>query len=337
MVKPITQVLKTNQDLVEAKRECVVGQSSPWLISFEKLDLRFELVFWFGCQVLWHGVVEGEGIFQRLVNEDLLTSLLRVCRDEIENLHIVAGSALDTIAFRIDLIQHLNDTLAVISWKSSILHDLNLSLFAEVSRTTLSSVVQDGDLEVATILVSHGNSWGNRVVVRGDISILFSHIVGIVRVKVSLLHGQSIWISPELALWIKSIIELPVDSDIFSIAGLFVKWDTVKLDLILNDFLKEFWGESHSNDGLFLGSGIGVDEGVLVEECSLLEDDVCIQLRVWIVVLSHIWSFPFWPYSICSLWSQSSHFLQSSKVLIINISSSLWILEPRFLMRLVVP
>lgn len=82
-------------------------------------------------------------------------------------------------------------------------------------------------------------------------------------VEISLKHDKRIGISPEFTLWIKTVIELPIDSNILtSVVG--TDWKLVNENFKFYEFVEVFWRESDFCNGLLLGSSVVKYERVLV-------------------------------------------------------------------------
>jgi hypothetical protein len=254
---------------------------------------------------------------------------------KVKDLHVVFSSDFDTEAISVSFVELLDDSLVVVIGKSSVLHDLNLGFATDVSGTSLSSVVHDGDLEVAAVLISHGYGWVNGVVVGGDVLELFVDLEIVVVVKLSLLHGKSIRVCPKLALWVESIEKLPVDCNVFT-SAISSKRNGVHLNLELNHFLEELWWKSHSDNSLLLSALVVENEGVLVKVGSLLIKDVGVQLRVRVVIMCIVWSFPLRSEGVGALITLSLHLLNGSEFIIWNILPSLWVLKKWLCVRLVI-
>jgi hypothetical protein len=103
-------------------------------------------------------------------------------------------------------------------------------------------------------------------------------------VEISLKHDKRIGISPEFTFWIKTVIELPVNCNIFtSIVGTDRK--LVDENFKFYELIEIFWRESNLCDGLLLGSLVIKNEGVLVQKNTLLIYDISIQLREFVGIL----------------------------------------------------
>ena len=54
--------------------------------------------------------------------------------------------------------------------------------------------------------------------------------------------------------------------------------NAIKFNFVLDDLLEESWGEPDPDDSLLLCRSIGEDQSVLVEESTLLIDDICVKI-----------------------------------------------------------
>jgi len=103
-------------------------------------------------------------------------------------------------------------------------------------------------------------------------------------VEVSLKHKKRIGISPEFTFWVKTVIELPIDGNIFtSVVGTDRK--LVNENFKLYKLTEILWRESDLCDGLLLSSFVIENESILVQQNTLLIHDICIQLRESVGVL----------------------------------------------------
>jgi len=181
-------------------------------------------------------------------------------------------------------IKWFGNSFVVIFSNSSVLQKFDVGFTREISWSTLSSIVHDGYLKIASVLVSHNDCWVNWIVVRRDIGGLFTVRVWFSMVEISLKHNKSIGISPEFTFWIKTVIELPINSNIFSsIVG--TDRNLVNHNFKFYELIKISRRKSDLCDSLLLSSFVIENDSILVQQNTLLIYDICIQLREFIGIL----------------------------------------------------
>jgi len=183
-------VLESNEDLVLSQWE------SNILTTLEVIKLNVSFWRWFGGIV---GVIEGEEVLEWLIDDKLLLSLKRLGGASIKDLEPVSGIDLETISIAVSLIEYLDNTLVVINDESSVVDELDGTIYKSC-RSTLRFLVHNSNLSHirtgVVVEVSHGNSGVHWVVVRGDILVcaqieLWSFILN------SCLHFKTVGVSIE--------------------------------------------------------------------------------------------------------------------------------------------
>jgi len=187
MIESICKVFKADKNFVKAQWESMISDCTLRLISLKQLYLTLKLLSL--CLVFRNCIIKAKVVDQGLINENLLISFFRWGLQKVKDLHVVFSSDFDTEAIFVRFVELLDDSLVVIIGKSSVLHDLNLGFATDVSGTSLGSVVHDGDLKVAAVLISHGDGRVDGVVVGGDVLEFLVDLEIVVVVKLSLLHG----------------------------------------------------------------------------------------------------------------------------------------------------
>ena len=221
------------------------------------LDPWAELVFRRWCQISSLVVLESIILHQWILNGQLLFSLDRRVILEVEDLHPVSCGDLDANTITVGLVQCLNSTFVIILSKTSMLHQLDWSFAIQISRSSLGPIIHDSDLKVRSIDISHGNGWVNWIVVRTNRWICDFKLVLITFVDVSFNHLEAVWICPELTLWVKSIIKLPIHDDIFTLV-VFLNRDLVELNFEFYHFLEIFRWKPNFDNTLLLFLTFGV-------------------------------------------------------------------------------
>lgn len=144
--------------------------------------------------------------------------LLRFCFLEIEYLEHVLGSHLEALIPVSDifaLIKSISNAFTIVLCQSTVLHQLNSRFITEIGRPSLGAIVHYCDLNVASILISHGYGRCDRVVVLGK-CLICAILAPVSFVQIPFNHTKRIWVCKELALRIEAIEELPIDSQILT-------------------------------------------------------------------------------------------------------------------------
>lgn len=89
-------------------------------------------------------------------------------------------------------------------------------------------------------------------------------------------HTHGVGVRPESPLWIKSIKELPVHSNILTLE--IVDADRIQQDFEFDDILPEFWRESNVDDASLILIDILKCDTPLFKEVAALVGDLLIQL-----------------------------------------------------------
>lgn len=251
--------------------------------------------------------IEVEEVDWRLLLPQLLRSLLRFRLLGIEYLQVIPGVALDAETVELCLVERLVWRHVITVEHSSILHQLNIGPLCEVGRATLRPLVHDIHLNCRlTALVTHRDgriNWievgRDRLVVRQSRFVERS-ISNLHFLNVSLDHTEGIGVCPEPALWIKSVIELPVDSNVLALE--IVDVDGVEEHFELNDFIPELRRESNVDDALLILIGVLIGEYPLFDEVTALICDFLVKLTeiLWLSVgpLRHENVVTFTPFDI---------------------------------------
>jgi len=160
-------------------------------------------------------------------------SLERFLGGGVEDLYAISGGDSNTIAKRITLIEIFTHASSIVSWDSSVLHELNVSAFK--GRSTLGSIVHNSEL-FAGRLVSHRDSRLNWEIVGGDVLkgvliVFVDKIPGWSIVENSLLHFETIGIGVEGLVVIHAGVEIGNNLK----AIIIDRWETSKVDLKFDD------------------------------------------------------------------------------------------------------
>lgn len=89
-------------------------------------------------------------------------------------------------------------------------------------------------------------------------------------------HAERVRVGPEPSLRIKSIIKLPIDSNVFTLEVINVDW--IKQHFEFNDFVPEFWSESNINHTLLILYNILIGNNPLVDQVTVLVRNLLVQL-----------------------------------------------------------
>ena len=123
------------------------------------MSLQLRVISWILHIPVSFGEVEGEEVLERLVDLNLLDSLVAVTLGPVEDLHIVHCSDFDAIIRLVLLVEGFFDSSDVILSQSSVLNKLDATVSVKVGDSALGPVVQDCDLLVALGSdISHGDA-----------------------------------------------------------------------------------------------------------------------------------------------------------------------------------
>jgi len=97
---------------------------------------------------------------------------------------------LDTSVFGVDIVEGFSNTIVVIDVVSSVLHELDIFVSSETSRTGLGSIWHNGHLLIR-VLISDSNSGSNWIEVGGSV-IGLTHLVVFSLPELLLVHVESV-------------------------------------------------------------------------------------------------------------------------------------------------
>lgn len=171
-------------------------------------------------------VTHGEEELKWLVQVYLLLPLLRRGELTVEDLHIVPGVYLEAIALAITLIQRFLNSARIILDQPSVLHQFNRTWFY-LGGSCLGPVVHDCNLLVRSCVSDSDGACDRVKVARNVLFCVFDHVEIRSEVQNSLLHFQTVGVSPESLVRFEAVEHFPNYHHVFALV-IEVHWDLIQ-------------------------------------------------------------------------------------------------------------